>query len=184
MKRIVVASKNPVKLRATLEGFQALFPDEAFEIESIVVSSGVGDQPYSDEETLQGAIERAEAAWRRKSNGEAEYWVGIEGGVRETEHGMEAFAWVVVKSTSILGKGKTGTFFLPEAVAELVRDGKELGEADDIVFERQNSKQDVGAVGLLTNNLIDRTEFYKHATILALIPFKNPAYYAVSYEGL
>lgn len=38
-----------------------------------------------------------------------------------------------------------------------VAGGMELGEADDHVFERSNSKQEDGAVGLLTKGLIDRT---------------------------
>jgi non-canonical (house-cleaning) NTP pyrophosphatase len=62
-------------------------------------------------------------------------------------------------------------------VAELIRNGKELGEADDIVFGESNSKQKMGAVGLLTNNVIDRTEYYTHAVILALIRFKNANYF-------
>jgi non-canonical (house-cleaning) NTP pyrophosphatase len=87
---------------------------------------------------------------------------------------MEAFAWVVVLAGQKVGRGRTGTFFLPPRVAELVRAGKELGEADDIVFGRSNSKQENGAVGLLTGDVIDRAGFYEHAVILALIPFKTP----------
>ncbi|MEA2092741.1 MAG: DUF84 family protein, partial [Patescibacteria group bacterium] len=51
--------------------------------------------------------------------------------------------------------------------------GKELGEADDIVFQRNNSKQENGAVGILTGDVVDRTKCYTEAVILALIPFKN-----------
>jgi non-canonical (house-cleaning) NTP pyrophosphatase len=90
---------------------------------------------------------------------------------------MIAFAWVVVRSRQLLGKGRTGAFFLPRAVADLVRAGKELGEADDLVFNRSNSKQDVGAVGILTDNVIERVSLYEHAMILALVPFKNEALY-------
>jgi non-canonical (house-cleaning) NTP pyrophosphatase len=50
----------------------------------------------------------------------------------------------------------------------------ELGDADDLVFARQNSKQKNGAVGLLTADAIDRLELYIPAVIFALIPFKNP----------
>jgi non-canonical (house-cleaning) NTP pyrophosphatase len=57
-----------------------------------------------------------------------------------------------------------------------------LGEADDIVFGRSNSKQDNGAVGLLTDNVIDRAQLYEHAMILALIPFKNELLYAQQGE--
>ncbi len=60
--KIVIASKNPVKINATLAGFQKMFPEETFEIESISVLSGVNDQPRSDTETFQGAWNRAENA--------------------------------------------------------------------------------------------------------------------------
>jgi non-canonical (house-cleaning) NTP pyrophosphatase len=53
----------------------------------------------------------------------------------------------------------------------------ELGEADDLVFGRSNSKQDNGAIGLLTGDVIDRAQLYEQAVILALVPFKNPDMY-------
>ncbi|MGK0308683.1 MAG: non-canonical (house-cleaning) NTP pyrophosphatase, partial [Urechidicola sp.] len=40
-----------------------------------------------------------------------------------------------------------------------------------------NSKQKNGAVGILTGNLIDRTQFYVEAMVLALIPFLNKEIY-------
>jgi non-canonical (house-cleaning) NTP pyrophosphatase len=55
--------------------------------------------------------------------------------------------------------------------------------ADDIVFSCSNSKQDNGAVGLLTDNVIDRAQLYEQAVILALIPFKNERLYASQGEG-
>ena len=76
-----------------------------------------------------------------------------------------------------VGKGRTAVFFLPPRIAKLIREGKELGEADDIVFGRINSKQDNGAVGLLTDDVIHRQHYYTHALILALIPFKKKDLY-------
>ncbi len=108
---------------------------------------------------------------------QADYWVGVEGGVEDQDGQMAAFAWIVVKSKDQLGKGRTGAFYLPQSVANLVRQGKELGEADDIVFGRSNSKQANGAIGILTGDVIDRTQLYEQAVILALIPFKNPQLY-------
>ena len=189
MLRVIVASKNPVKLQAAANGFQRMF-GQPVEVSGVSVPSGVREQPMSDAETLQGARQRAENA--RAMCPDADYWAGIEGGIDDAPAGqaetvassetaglgaMEAFAWVVVLSGQQIGRGRTGTFFLPPRVAELVRAGKELGEADDIVFGRSNSKQENGAVGLLTNDVIDRARFYEHAVILALIPFKNPELY-------
>jgi len=176
MKKIVVASTNPVKINTTEIGFARMFPDESFEIEGISVDSGVSDQPMSEEETLRGAQNRAENA--SKKIRKADFWVGIEGGLEEIDGDMEAFAWIVVKKKNgKTGKGKTGSFFLPRKVAQLVREGKELGEADDIVFGLKNSKQANGAVGILTGDVLTRTTFYEPAVILALIPFKNPKLY-------
>jgi inosine/xanthosine triphosphatase len=109
LKIIVLASRNPVKLRATLGGLQKMFPDEEFQLTSVSASSGVKSQPLSDAETLEGALNRARNAVRMTPN--ADYWVGIEGGVEETNGEMAAFAWVVVCSQELIGKGRTGTFF-------------------------------------------------------------------------
>ncbi|MGD2158793.1 MAG: inosine/xanthosine triphosphatase [Anaerolineales bacterium] len=175
MKSIILASQNPVKIRATKAGFQRMFPDLDFDISWVSVPSGVREQPVSDEETLRGAFNRAQAA--KDLVHEADFWVGIEGGVEQSEYGMLAFAWVVILSNNHKGKGRTGAFFLPKKVAEIVRSGKELGDADDIVFGRVNSKQKQGAVGLLTEGVIERADFYEQAVILALVPFKKPGLY-------
>lgn len=177
MKRVIVASKNPVKVNAAVVGFQRMFPDESFNVEGITVPSGVSDQPMGDDEILRGALNRVEAA--AKAVPDADYWVGIEGGSEEIADGMTTFAWAIIRSSDgRIGKGKTGSFFLPEKVASLVRGGMELGEADNAVFGRQNSKETNGAVGLLTDDAIDRTAFNTEAVILALIPFKNQEFYA------
>jgi inosine/xanthosine triphosphatase len=172
VKKIVVASKNPVKIKSALLGFQRMFPNENYEAVGVSVASGVADQPMSEEETLKGAENRVNNSY--ESHPDADYYVGIEGGIEEKEEEMGAFAWIVVRSKDgVYGKGRTATFFLPPRIASLVREGKELGEADDIVFKRENSKQSNGSVGLLTGDVIDRTAYYTDAVILSLIPFKN-----------
>ncbi|MBA4385397.1 MAG: inositol monophosphatase, partial [Anaerolinea sp.] len=51
MNIISVASTNPVKLQAALDGFQRMFPRESFEIRTLKLPSTVSDQPMTDEET-------------------------------------------------------------------------------------------------------------------------------------
>ncbi|MEW5826213.1 MAG: inosine/xanthosine triphosphatase [Candidatus Bipolaricaulota bacterium] len=169
---VVVASGNPVKAAAVERGFRRAFPGAALHFESLPVALGAADQPMSDEETLHGAEARAKAA--RANRPDADFWVGIEGGVADLEGLMAAFAWVAVDARTRRGRARTGTFFVPEAVAELVRSGLELGLADDKLFGRTDSKRDAGAVGLLTAGAIDRTTLYEQAVLLALIPFLNP----------
>jgi inosine/xanthosine triphosphatase len=58
-----------------------------------------------------------------------------------------------------------------------VKEGKELGDADDIVFGRINSKRENGAIGILSNNVINRAGLYEQAVILALVPFVQSRLY-------
>jgi len=173
--KIIVASKNPTKINATKLGFEKIFLATTIDCEGVSVPSNVSDQPMSNEETLQGATNRATHA--KKDFPKANYWIGIEGGIEKVGEEMMAFAWIVILSKDKMGKSRTGTFFLPSPVVELINQGKELGEADDIVFGHSNSKQKNGAVGILTNNIIDRTQFYIEAMVLALIPFLNKKIY-------
>ena len=172
MKKIIVASQNPVKTEAVFEAFSKGFPDEEFVVQGAKISSGVSEQPMSNAETLQGALTRMSRA--KEKYPKADFWVGIEGGVQEEFGAMTSFAWVTIQNNHAIGKARSGTFFLPEAIARLIRQGIELGKADDLVFKRSNSKQSNGAIGLLTQNRMNRTELYSHAIILALIPFLQP----------
>lgn len=173
--KIVVASANPVKVQAALNGYLRLFPGAEPTVATVSVPSGVSHQPSTNAETLQGALNRARNA--RQAAPEGELWFGIEGGIEDDARGMAAFAWIAAISADRQGLGRTGAFYLPPAVAALVRQGKELGDADDIVFGMQNSKQQNGAVGILSGNVIDRAALYEQAVILALLPFKNPHLY-------
>lgn len=174
-KLVIVGSKNPIKIKCTENAFQSLFEDH-FIVEGLNVDSNVNDQPQGDVETYTGAYNRAFEA--KKAFPEADYWVGIEGGVDEVGAQMVAFAWMVILGGSNqIGKAKTGTFFLPEAISKLVREGIELGDADDRVFQQTNSKEGNGAVGALTNGVVNRLEYYQQAVTLALIPFVQKHFY-------
>jgi len=175
MKLIVVASENPVKMDAVRQGFQRMFPRMGFQIQGISVESGVSDQPMTDQASRKGAIIRAQNA--REAIPVADYWVGVEGGCEMLDDDLVAFAWIVVMAEGLQGSARTAQFRLPKKVQRLVEGGLELGDADDQVFGRMNSKQKSGAVGLLTSDVVTRTTLYEQAVILALIPFKNPDLY-------
>ena len=173
-KVIIVGSENPSKIEAVSLGFQAMFPKTTFEVLGLEVPSGVSKQPMSDEETLQGAGNRALNA--QKACPEADFWFGLEGGLTQLPNGdFVSYAWIVVLGKDKSGKARTAAYLLPQKVSELLRTGMELGEADDLVFGKTNSKQSSGGVGLLTNGLIDRANLYAMAVKLALIPFIQDA---------
>ena len=180
MKTIIVASSNPVKIAAVQAGFDRVFEPGTHHAEGRKTASGVPVQPATDEQTLAGARNRAASA--RTTQPDADFWAGVEGGVEDGPDGMLVFAWIVVLGRDPAGgarrgEARTGAFLLPPEVARLVRGGMELGPADDLVFGRENSKQQDGAVGILTGGLIDRAGYYEQAVVLALIPFINPTLY-------
>mmetsp|Transcript_113583 Transcript_113583/g.222718 ORF Transcript_113583/g.222718 Transcript_113583/m.222718 type:complete len:189 (+) Transcript_113583:68-634(+) len=181
---IAVGSTNPVKVAASVNGVKRAFQLLGeVSTEKFNVPSGVSDQPMTDAETKAGAQNRAKAAYaayQRAHDGIAPFLsVGLEGGVQQCDNSeLECFAWIAVYNGTQTGFARTGSFVLPRRIRDLVVDeGMELGHADDLVFGATNSKQSSGAVGFLTNGVIDRAAYYEHAVILACIPFQRAELY-------
>lgn len=179
---VAVGSTNPVKADAARAAFGAAFPTRAFCFSTYAVPSGVRAQPMGDEETREGALNRARAARAAHAAAtgvEPAFAVGLEGGCAEEFGELTCGAWMCVLGPA--GResfSRTGTFALPPAVAALVRAGVELGDADDRVFGRVGSKAQDGTVGLLTKGALTRTTYYVHALLLALAPFISAEVYA------
>ena len=167
---VLIGSKNPTKINAVKNALKRVFYDRAISVLGHNVESGVPDQPIGYEETKSGAENRIKNLKHRG----ADFYIGIEGGCVYVEKKLFAFAWVLTEDRfGYVGSGKTSMFQLPKKIQKLIDEGFELGEADDLVFKRSESKKKNGAVGILTNNLIDRTKYYEEAVILSLIPFIN-----------
>jgi inosine/xanthosine triphosphatase len=175
MPKVVVASKNKTKLNAVKQAFGLLFVTEEFQFEDMPVENGGGSQPASNKETYAGALNRVEEISKKVP---ADYWVGIESGIDERDGECALFSWIIVKSKDgRIGKAKTATFYLPDKIYAPMKGSKDLDNAADIVFEENQTGHKHGTVGILTDNLIDRTRYYVDPIILALIPFKNPDLY-------
>ncbi|HEY3341103.1 MAG TPA: inosine/xanthosine triphosphatase [Anaerolineae bacterium] len=172
--RFAVGSANPIKLQAVRLGAAAFF--DPLDVTGLSVPSGVSAQPVGDEEMIAGATARAQAALCACMD--ADVGVGLEGGLLALREGLFACAWCAcVDRAGVTGLACSGLFQLPPQVAELVRGGMELGEADDRVFGRVNSKQNEGAVGILTHGALARAQFYAPAVMLALVKFVNRPLY-------
>ena len=173
--QVVVASLNPAKISAVEDAFRTRFADADLELLPLAVESGVSDQPRSDRETLQGACRRMQHS--RRERPEADFWVGLEGGVEVIGGQLMAFAWIAVQGrTGRISQARSVTLPLPPAIKELVDAGLELGVANDRVFSTCNSKQKGGAYGLLTEGLHTRESVYSQAVTIALTPFVNDLY--------
>lgn len=172
---VVVASTNPVKVGAVRAAFEACLPGRRVEVDGVEARSGVAEQPRGDDETLTGARNRLRDA--RQQRPDADYWVGLEGGITENGDTLLAFAWMVVgRRDGRTGEARSATLPLPPGVRDLLRQGLELGEANDRVFTTENSKQAGGAFGLLTDGRHTRESVYAQAVELALIPLLHPLF--------
>jgi len=170
--RIVISSHNPVKIAASKAAFAAVFPGVDMEFIPSKVASGVSEQPGSDAESRQGATTRVNNA--RRLQPDADFWVGLEGGLEWIDGEPMASAWMVVADAfGRLGQARTTTLPLPPAVKQLLLQGIELGDANDQVFATLHSKQAGGAFGLLTDGRMTRESVYTQALILALLPLSH-----------
>ena len=174
--RVAVGSRNPVKITAVQSTFEKVWPRA--EIVSASVPSGVSNMPMRDEECIRGARNRADVVreWL-----DADFGVGLEGGVHPDPVGLLLVGWVViVDRNGREGVGGTARLPLPAAIAKQVLDGQELGPLMDELLGEENVKQKGGAVGALTAGLVPRSETFAVAVAYALAPFVAAEFYTLA----
>lgn len=174
MLRIIVGSKNPVKINATKQAISAVLATPSVECLGIDAPSGVADQPMNSIDTLQGAVNRVQYC---QQHHQADYYVAIEGGVDKFETGPATFAYIVISNGKNQSVGRSSMMPIPPRVYQALQNGEELGHVMDRLFNTDNVKQKQGAIGLLTNAQSSREIVYTQATILAMAPFVNPQMY-------
>lgn len=174
--KAAVGSTNPAKLEAVHRALARLAP--GCTVEGVTVATGVSDQPFGDEETRKGALRRAEAALQAT---DADVAFGLEGGVIfEGER-----PWLVSWVAALARDGRRGEASglrmpLPPSVAERLRAGVELGTIIDDLFAVTASKQHAGAVGLLTEGTVSRTDAFADLVAMACAPLLRPDLYGYS----
>jgi len=172
MIKIAIGSTNPVKIAAAEAILRQAFPKAIFV--SVGVPSGVSAQPWGDEEARQGALNRARAA---QIQSQADYGLGLEGGVKETSVGLMTCAWcALVDAKGQTGYGGGANILLPARVTALLYQHGELGPAMDALTQEDNTKQGPGAIGILTNGLSNRRTAYEQLVAMAAAPFVTHYY--------
>ncbi len=166
-----VGSKNPAKLEAAKLAVKEFFPKA--EIVFVDAESKVPAQP-SDNELKEGAENRGRHALELSK---ADAGMGIEGGL-VTLAGKEycgACCAVVSKSNEV-HFGYSPLFELPEKYMHEIKNGKELGKVVNEATGKENTSHGVGAIGILSEGRITRTDALEQAVLLALMPFVHKAY--------
>ncbi|MFC7061482.1 DUF84 family protein [Halobacillus seohaensis] len=156
--KIYIGSLNPTKVDAVKQVFAN---DEVF---SVDVESKVAAQPFSDDETLEGAVNRArECATMKKS----EIGIGLEGGVMEIDEDIFLCNWgALVDQKENVYRASGARIPLPEEIKAGLETGRELGELMDSYAEKINVSKHEGAIGIFTNGQIKRDEMFSHVVRL------------------
>ncbi|GIK84294.1 MAG: NTPase [Patescibacteria group bacterium] len=175
---IFVGSHNPVKINSVVGAVSETWPDAI--VEGFDVPSGINEQPMGDQETKQGAMNRAQATLY---DGLAKYevdgfefdpeevlGVGLEGGVFEDPEGqMWSTVWaVVVDKNGLMEFANGARFKVPDIVAEQIRAGGEMGPIISSVVGESDVRKKQGMIGITTKGFVDRTEEYQALAKLAI----------------
>jgi inosine/xanthosine triphosphatase len=174
--KISVGSGNPIKVQATKDTFNEIIIHEKLlntvMIESIEIRiTNFNNTPNTINEMILGAKLRAEKAIKFNN---ADFGIGIEGGIHRTEFGIFITAFsVILNKTGKFGIGGAPSVRLP--VQWEIEDNKEfeLGSYVDFLSGNTNVKQKNGAMGFLTNDKITRKESLKESVICAYYSLMN-----------
>lgn len=171
--KVMVGSGNPVKRGATEDAFREVFGSEV-RVEGAEVDSGVPDQPMGGQ-TWEGARNRARALLDLPQAHDAQYAVGIEGGIERVAGCWFAFGAMCVRHRDGReGIGGSPRFRLPERVMAGIEAGRELGDVMDEITGESGTKRRGGAIDFLTAGTVDRRRLYRSGLLMALAPFARP----------
>ena len=171
--RAAVGSTNPAKLEAVHRAFARLAP--GCSVEGVSTTSGVRAQPVGDDETRTGAQARARTAL---AESDADVGIGLEGGVIFEGDAPWLVSWVAVVDRDGRSDEASGLRMpLPASAAARLRAGAELGEVIDALFNTHLSKQQAGAIGLLTEGFVSRTDAFADLVAMACAPLLRPDLY-------
>jgi inosine/xanthosine triphosphatase len=169
--KINIGSQNKVKVEAAKE-ILLEYPHLAHaEVFGVSTESGVADQPKSLDETMQGAMNRAKAAWN-----DCDYSIGLESGLMHIPMSKTGYMDVCICA---IYDGKEFHFgfssaweFPDKKITDLmIKEGLDMSQAINETGLTNNPKvgSEEGAIGILTKGRLDRKEYTKQALRTALI---------------
>lgn len=164
--KIAVGSLNPVKINAAEEVFTQFYPDT--EIIGVSFETGISEQPLGLEETVRGAVERAESALEYGSIG-----VGIESGLIEipySEVGFFDVHFCAIKDHERTTIGSSAGFEYPPTIIARAKSGTDVGIAMKELTGVDDIGRKQGAVGYLSDGVLTRKKLCRQALLAALIP--------------
>lgn len=156
--KLIVGSLNRTKINAV----KNIFPNAS--VIGVDVPSQVSAQPIGDDETRQGAINRAVAANEIETG---VCGIGLEGGVMVIEEELYVCNWgALVTEQGKLYTASGARIRLPNQFKSEISSGKELSEVMDSYTQKENIRFHEGAVGIFTNGHLLREEMFAQVVML------------------
>jgi inosine/xanthosine triphosphatase len=155
---VTIGTTNNTKINAV----KAVFPEK--EVMGIKVSSGVAAQPFSDEETRQGAINRAKNCVEQYPS---TMGVGLEGGVMFVGDQLFLCNWGALVTAGNASYTASGArILLPREIADQLHHGAELGDVMDRYAKKKEVRHNEGAIGIFTKDRVSRQSMFEHVVLL------------------
>lgn len=157
-----IASKNPSKINAVSSVLKNI--EWPVDLSAVDAESEVSPQPFSLQETRQGAVNRA-----KNAVGEFDFAIGLEGGVYEMEGTLYLCNWgALATQDGRLFTAAGAQIPLPPEIAAGLYTGIELGPVMDDYANESGIRQHKGAIGILTDGLVNRGEMFSHVVKLLI----------------
>ena len=180
--RIIVASKNPVKIDAVKEVIKNYDFLSKATVDHVDINNVVSDQPKTLEETVSGALKRSKEAFETFPV-YYDYSFGIESGFMKVPGTLTGEMDISVCSVYNGRKHSLGiscAFEVPPMINKLIHEEKiNMSQAclDAGLTNSEYLGYDEGIIGILTKGRITRKDYTKQAIQMALIQIENPELY-------
>jgi len=168
---IHVGSQNKVKVGAVAEIIQEYPHLASAGVQGVEVASGVSDEPLSLDETIQGAMNRARAAFH-----DCMYSIGLESGMMAVPHTKTGYMDIcacAIYDGREFHLGLSSAWEFPDAsIAEsITKGGLTINQAMHKagLTDSKHIGSEGGAIGFFTKGRMDRKAYTKQALRTALI---------------
>jgi len=174
--KVLVASKNPVKIKATTDAFLLYFKNPIIDSQEVVVPTANASQPIGEDQTSEHSRFRVIQA--RENYPGYDYYVGIEGGVVKVDsNNARIVVYSSIGSNSAIETIRGCGIPLPFEWYNALTTHKyhELGDLAEQKSGVPDIKKKQGVVGFFSQNYVTRYDVLKQSLIMALVPFLNPS---------
>ena len=174
--KIVLGSQNVPKRGAVVRSFSQAFPGKQCDVTCVSTDSGVAPHPITATEALQGAINRAHDAKRQLPD--AEYYVGIEGGLLRVGDRAWEIGWVAIcNQAGNIATGLSAGIEIKGRILEAIIDGQELTDVLRDLYGMSEVGNSNGFYGLATGDCVTRHQAYEQGIHFALSQYTHPEFF-------